>query len=133
MKPKRFFLLSSNKYRNQSFQKMFLFFLFLVCPIKSLCQERLQDWYRKFSQFDLKCTAITGDTDMVNFQNLNSHDIIISTPEKWDSLTRKWKDNREIAKMFKLVMIDEVHLINEDLRGSTLEVIVSIIIIFLMQ
>lgn len=62
---------------------------------------------------------------MLNFQSLHSHDIIISTPEKWDSLTRKWKDNKEIANMLKIVMIDEVHLLNEEIRGSTLEVIVS--------
>lgn len=93
--------------------------------MKSLCQERLQDWYRKFSEFDMTCTAVTGDSDVINFQDLNASDIIISTPEKWDSLTRKWKDHKKIAEMFKLVLIDEIHLLNEDFRGSTLEVIVS--------
>lgn len=93
--------------------------------MKSLCQERLQDWYRKFSGFDLSCIAITGDSDIINFQDLSCYDIIISTPEKWDSLTRKWNEHKKIAIMFKLVMIDEIHLLNEDSRGSTLEVIVS--------
>lgn len=93
--------------------------------MKSLCQERLLDWCRKFSEFDLNCTAVTGDSDIVDFQNLNSHDIIISTPEKWDSLTRKSKDYEKLVKMVKLFMIDEVHLLNEDCRGSILEVIVS--------
>lgn len=95
--------------------------------MKSLCQERLIDWYRKFSEFGLTCLAVTGDSENVEFQNLNTHDIIISTPEKWDSLTRKWKDHEKIAKMVKLFMIDEIHLLNEDYRGSILEVIVSLV------
>lgn len=94
--------------------------------MKSLCQERLQDWYRKFSEFDLTCTAVTGDSDIINFQDLSYYDIIISTPEKWDSLSRKWSEHKKIAITFKLILIDEIHLLNEELRGSTLEVIVCI-------
>lgn len=94
--------------------------------MKSLCKERWIDWHEKFSKFDLKCVAVTGDSDNMDFQCLNFHDIIISTPEKWDSLSRKWKDQEKILRMVKLFMIDEIHLLNEDDRGSTLEVIVSI-------
>lgn len=93
--------------------------------MKSLCQERLLDWYRKFSEFDLKCIAITGDSENMSFNTLNSYDIIISTPEKWDSLTRKWKEHRKITEMVKLFMVDEIHLLNEENRGPTLEVAVS--------
>lgn len=50
--------------------------------------------------------------------------MIITTPEKWDSLTRKWKDNRKLVRLVKLFLIDEVHLLNEETRGSTLEAIV---------
>ncbi|KAJ8983996.1 hypothetical protein NQ317_008701 [Molorchus minor] len=96
-----------------------------ICPMKSLCQERLVDWHKKFSPFGLNCASFTGDSDNIDFQQLTNHNLIISTPEKWDSLTRKWKDNKEIVKVVKLFLIDEVHLLNEENRGSTLEVIVS--------
>lgn len=92
--------------------------------MKSLCQERLLDWYRKFGEFGLSCIAVTEDTDSVEIPNLISYDIIIATPEKWDSLTRRWREHKRIAQMVKLFMIDEMHLLNEDNRGSTLEVIV---------
>lgn len=43
---------------------------------------------------------------------------------KHNSITRRWRDNRGLLGQISLVMIDEVHLLNED-RGATLEAIVS--------
>jgi ATP-dependent DNA helicase HFM1/MER3 len=50
--------------------------------------------------------------------------IIITTPEKWDSVTRKWKDIQQVIQELALVIIDEVHLLQES-RGATLEAVVS--------
>ncbi|XP_056635461.1 probable ATP-dependent DNA helicase HFM1 [Diorhabda sublineata] len=101
------------------------FKIIYISPMKSLCQERLIDWNKKFSHFGLNSICITGDSENAEFQNLIYHNLIISTPEKWDSLTRRWKEHGELVKVIKLFMIDEVHLLNEEDRGSTLEVIVS--------
>ena len=48
----------------------------------------------------------------------------VTTPEKWDAVTRQAKDSRAILDQLALILIDEVHLLNEK-RGATLEVIVS--------
>lgn len=40
-------------------------------------------------------------------------------------MTRKWKDHKNLMSLIKLVLIDEVHLLNEPSRGATLEVVVS--------
>uniref|UniRef100_A0A6P7F9E2 DNA 3'-5' helicase n=1 Tax=Diabrotica virgifera virgifera TaxID=50390 RepID=A0A6P7F9E2_DIAVI len=101
------------------------FKIIYISPIKSLCQERLVDWNNKFSRYGINCICVTGDSENVDFRNLVHHNLIISTPEKWDSLTRKWKDNESMVRIVKLFMIDEVHLLNEEDRGSTLEVIVT--------
>lgn len=93
--------------------------------MKALCEERLNDWHVKFSNFGLNCISVTGDSDNIDGHRLLSHNLIITTPEKWDSLTRKWKDNKKLVEMVGLFMIDEVHLLNEEIRGSTLEAIVS--------
>ncbi|KAI7341537.1 P-loop containing nucleoside triphosphate hydrolase protein [Hortaea werneckii] len=50
--------------------------------------------------------------------------IIVTTPEKWDSMTRKWKDHQKLMQMVKLFLIDEVHMLKDD-RGATLEAVVS--------
>lgn len=57
-------------------------------------------------------------------KNVQNASIIVTTPEKWDSMTRKWKDHIKLMKMIKLFLIDEVHMLKEE-RGAVLEVVVS--------
>jgi ATP-dependent DNA helicase HFM1/MER3 len=93
-------------------------------PIKSLCSERQRDWSRKFGPLDLVCAELTGDTDQAHLRHVQSASIIITTPEKWDSMTRKWRDHRRLMELVKLFLIDEVHTL-QDRRGATLEAVVS--------
>ena len=93
-------------------------------PTKSLCSERQRDWQAKFAPLDLTCAELTGDTDAAQLRNVQHASIIVTTPEKWDSVTRKWKDHQKLMQMVKLFLIDEVHILKED-RGATLEAVVS--------
>ena len=49
--------------------------------------------------------------------------MIISTPEKWDGVSRSWS-SRSYVKSVCLVVFDEIHLLGGD-RGPIIEVIVS--------
>jgi ATP-dependent DNA helicase HFM1/MER3 len=93
-------------------------------PTKALCAERQRDWEAKFTPIGLKCAELTGDSDARDLQNVQSANIIITTPEKWDSITRKWKDHEKLMKLIKVFLIDEVHILKED-RGAVLEAVVS--------
>ncbi|KAF2426590.1 P-loop containing nucleoside triphosphate hydrolase protein [Tothia fuscella] len=93
-------------------------------PTKSLCAERQRDWERKFKQFDLECAELTGDTETNQLRKVQQATIIITTPEKWDSMTRRWKDHAKLVQLVKLFLIDEVHMLKDD-RGPTLEAVVS--------
>ncbi|KAL1600412.1 ATP-dependent DNA helicase MER3 [Paraconiothyrium brasiliense] len=93
-------------------------------PTKALCSERQRDWQKKFGPLGLDCAELTGDSEAADLRNVQSANIIITTPEKWDSITRKWKDHEKLMRLVTLFLIDEVHLLKED-RGATLEVIVS--------
>ncbi len=93
-------------------------------PTKSLCSERHRDWQAKFAPLDLQCAELTGDTDIAQLRNVQNASIIITTPEKWDSMTRKWKDHEKLMGLVKLFLIDEVHILKES-RGATLEAVVS--------
>ena len=95
-----------------------------MAPTKSLCSERYRDWQARFIALDLKCAELTGDTDQGQLRNVQSASIVITTPEKWDSITRKWKDQSRLMQMVKLFLIDEVHIL-KDSRGATLEAVVS--------
>ncbi|KAI9664828.1 MAG: Sec63 [Bathelium mastoideum] len=93
-------------------------------PTKSLCAERQKDWQAKFGPLGAACVEITGDTDQTQMKKVGSASIIVTTPEKWDSMTRKWKDHRKLMQLVRLFLIDEVHIVKES-RGATLEAVVS--------
>ncbi|PTU18106.1 hypothetical protein P175DRAFT_0560004 [Aspergillus ochraceoroseus IBT 24754] len=93
-------------------------------PTKSLCSERFRDWNRKFHALGLQCAELTGDTDQTQLRHVQNSQIIVTTPEKWDSMTRKWKDHARLMQLVKLFLIDEVHTLKEA-RGATLEAVVS--------
>lgn len=109
-------LLASSTYTN--------FKVVYQAPTKSLCSERLRDWKKKFEPLNLKCAELTGDTDQSRIHYIQTANIIITTPEKWDSMTRKWKDHSNFIQSLKLFLIDEVHILKET-RGATLEAVVS--------
>ncbi|KAK0617578.1 hypothetical protein B0T14DRAFT_590317 [Immersiella caudata] len=93
-------------------------------PTKALCSEKARDWETKFSHMSLKCAELTGDTSQAEMRGVSDASIIVTTPEKWDSITRKWHDHRRLLQMVELFLIDEVHIL-KDMRGATLEAVVS--------
>lgn len=93
-------------------------------PTKSLCSERAKDWEKKFRHLNLQCVELTGSTSPGQARRVGSASIIVTTPEKWDSITRKWADHQKLLGMVRLVLIDEVHIL-KDVRGATLEAVVS--------
>ncbi|KAI4240102.1 MAG: hypothetical protein L6R40_005341 [Gallowayella cf. fulva] len=95
-----------------------------MAPTKSLCSERQKDWQAKFASLDLHCAELTGDTDHGQLRMVQSASIIITTPEKWDSVSRKWKDHAKLMQLVRLFLIDEVHILKET-RGACLEAVVS--------
>lgn len=82
----------------------------LVAPVKALCTEKLHDWARKFARLNINCLEVTGDSDVQDLNYLQRHQLILTTPEKWDSLTRRWRDrsNSNLMKSVRLFLIDEV-------------------------
>lgn len=98
--------------------------LVYMAPTKSLCSERLRDWEKKFRHLNLLCAELTGDTTQAEMIRVRNASIIVTTPEKWDSITRKWEDHAKLVQMVKLFLIDEVHIL-KDTRGATLEAVVS--------
>jgi activating signal cointegrator complex subunit 3 len=93
-----------------------------IAPLKALVSERLKDWRRKFSLLRRTVVELTGDFTP-DVRALKDADVIITTPEKWDSISRGWQ-RRNYVKTVGAVIIDEIHLLGED-RGPVLEVIVS--------
>ncbi|KAL3514908.1 hypothetical protein ACH5RR_027625 [Cinchona calisaya] len=94
-----------------------------VAPIEALAKERYNDWKRKFGDgLGMRVVELTGET-ATDMKLLERGQIIISTPEKWDAISRRWKQRKHVQQV-SLFIVDELHLIGGQ-GGPVLEVIVS--------
>jgi antiviral helicase SLH1 len=94
-----------------------------IAPMKALVRERVKDWGARLTrQMGLKLVELTGD-NTPDTRTIQDADIIITTPEKWDGISRSWQTRSYVRKV-SLVIIDEIHLLGGD-RGPILEIIVS--------
>ena len=65
---------------------------------------------------------LTGDMQLSK-KELVATQVIVTTPEKWDVITRKGGDVA-VAQAVKLLIIDEVHLLNDE-RGPVIETLIA--------
>ena len=93
-----------------------------IAPMKAIAKERLKDWTKRFATIGKSVVELTGDYTP-DIAALMSADILITTPEKWDGISRSWH-NRSYVQQSALIIFDEIHLLGQD-RGPVLEVIVS--------
>lgn len=94
-----------------------------IAPIEALAKERFHDWELKFGHgLGCRVAELTGDTT-ADLKILEKAQIIISTPERWDLLSRRWKQRKHVQQV-SLFIVDEFHLIGGQ-GGPVLEVIVS--------
>jgi helicase len=90
-----------------------------VAPLKALASEKA----REFKNYPFTSTLSVGDYDE-NDTSLGDYDVIITTPEKLDSVLRHttpW-----IAQV-SCVVVDEVHLLGDNHRGPTLEILLTLL------
>ncbi|ESK97545.1 activating signal cointegrator 1 complex subunit 3 [Moniliophthora roreri MCA 2997] len=99
------------------------FKIIYVAPMKALASEIVQKFEKRLKWLSIKVRELTGDMQMTKAEIAQTQ-IIVTTPEKWDVVTRKPTGEGEIASSLKLLIIDEVHLLNEE-RGAVIETIVA--------
>lgn len=95
-----------------------------IAPLKALAKERIIDWKIRLGGDNLRKSVLelTGDVTP-DLKALKDADVLITTPEKWDGISRNWQ-HRSYVSDVALVIIDEIHLLGCD-RGPVIEVIVS--------
>lgn len=93
-----------------------------VAPMKALVQEMVQNLGQRLLSLGITVKELTGDQQLTKAQ-IQDTQVIVTTPEKWDIITRKSGD-RTYTQLVKLVIIDEIHLLH-DSRGPVLEGIIA--------
>ncbi|KZP00099.1 Sec63-domain-containing protein [Calocera viscosa TUFC12733] len=99
------------------------FKIIYVAPMKALAAEIVRKVGKRLAWLNVKVRELTGDMQMTR-QEIAETQMIVTTPEKWDVVTRKPTGEGELASKVRLLIIDEVHLLNED-RGAVIETIVA--------
>ena len=68
---------------------------------------------------DVEMLSDDYNTQASDYQALQKCDIMMCTPEKWDFLSRKWRQKKVIQEV-SLIICDNLHLM-----GSVYEIIMS--------
>lgn len=98
------------------------FKIIFVSPMKALASEMTDNFSKRLAPFLMKVRELTGDMQLTKKEICDTQ-VIVTTPEKWDGITRK-QSNDDLTRQVRLIVMDEIHLLNED-RGPVLEAIVA--------
>ena len=93
-----------------------------VAPMKALVAEMVGNFGNRLKPFGIVVRELTGDINLTRSE-IEETQIIVTTPEKWDIITRKSGD-RTYTNLVRLLIIDEIHLLH-DTRGPVLESIIA--------
>lgn len=91
-----------------------------IVPLKALASEKYKS-FREIYGKDMKVRISIGEIQNERYNY--DYELLILTAEKLDSLIRH---NKEILNGVGLVIADEIHLLNDEKRGPTLEILLSI-------
>ncbi len=91
-----------------------------IAPLVALASEKY-NYFKKFFDKDYRVGLSIGDLDSSEPWLANC-DVICITTEKLDSLLRH---NVEWTRKIGLIIVDEIHMLNDSSRGPTLEILLT--------
>ena len=92
-----------------------------IGPLDTICRQKFKFLNALLTPFHKKVALLTGQTT-IDLKLLEKSDVIVSSPETWDVLSRRWKQ-RKVIQMVTVFIVDEIHLMSYG--NSVLEVITS--------
>ncbi|MHA2240678.1 MAG: DEAD/DEAH box helicase [Candidatus Thorarchaeota archaeon] len=93
--------------------------IYLV-PLRALAHEKYQE-FKKYESLGITTAMSVGDYDSSGTQ-LSEADIAILTTERADSLVR---NKAEWISEIGIIIMDEIHLVNDSSRGPTVEMVLA--------
>jgi replicative superfamily II helicase len=94
-----------------------------VAPMKALAAEIVRKLGSRLEWLGIQVRELTGDMQLTKAE-ITATQIIVTTPEKWDVVTRKATGDVELVQKVKLLIVDEVHLLHDD-RGAVIETLIA--------
>lgn len=93
-----------------------------IVPLKALASEKYREFKAKWGHLARVALSI-GDTDSAE-NYLADYDLIVVTSEKLDSLLRH---SASWIPRVRVLVVDEIHLLDDASRGPTLEVLITLL------
>ncbi len=93
-----------------------------IVPLVALASEKVKSFRARYGQ-NCRIALSVGDFDSAD-PHLANYDLIVCTAEKLDSLLRhqaRW------LSAVRVIVVDEIHLLNDVSRGPTLEVLLTLL------
>ncbi|CAH8357914.1 unnamed protein product [Eruca vesicaria subsp. sativa] len=90
-----------------------------ITPMKALVAEVVSNLYYRLKDYGVTVRELSEDQSL-NGNEIEDTQIIVTTPEKWEMITRK----TGYTHLVRLVIIDDIHLLHDN-RGPVLESIVA--------
>ncbi|ODM91249.1 Activating signal cointegrator 1 complex subunit 3 [Orchesella cincta] len=94
-----------------------------VAPMKALAAEMTANFSKRLAPLGIQVRELTGDMQLSKSEIMQTQ-MLVTTPEKWDVVTRKSTGDVALTQLVKLLIIDEVHLLHGD-RGPVVESLVA--------
>lgn len=95
----------------------------LLAPVQALAAEMTDNFGKRLASLGVTVRELTGDMQLTKTE-IKSTQMVVTTPEKWDVITRKGAGDSELAQLVRLLIIDEVHLLHDE-RGPVIESLVA--------
>src|ERR1700709_718300 len=99
------------------------FKIIYVAPMKALAAEVTEKLGKRLAWLGIQVRELTGDMHLTKSEIVQTQ-ILVTTPEKWDVVTRKSTGDTELVQKVRLLIIDEVHMLHDE-RGAVLESLVA--------
>lgn len=76
--------------------------------MKALATEMTKNFGERLGRLGLTVKELTGDMQLTKTEILNTQ-MLVTTPEKWDVVTRKGTGDVALTQLVKLLILDEVN------------------------
>lgn len=93
-----------------------------IAPLRALAQEKYASYKKLLENTEYTCTISTGESESSEY--LGKYDLLVLTTEKLDSCIRQ---GASWINEISCVVIDEIHLLHDNSRGPTLEIILTLL------
>ncbi|VDM67200.1 unnamed protein product [Strongylus vulgaris] len=94
-----------------------------VTPMEDMAVKVYNDWQDRLGiALERTVVLLTGEPS-TDLKLLQRGKLIIATPERWDNVSRRWKQRKNVQAV-KLFVVDDLHMIGGTI-GPVLEVICS--------